>query len=202
MADVTLSARPAFHGLMMPVGEVSAPGVRVSERTDLSLATVIARRGRGAAAREAAATRYGLTPPDRAMWAAADGLTFVSTGPDAWFAVREGGGYELAGELRSALGEAASVSDQTDGYAVLWLSGPRIRDVFAKGIHLDLHPDVFPVGAAAVTDAAHIGVILWRLADRAADEPVFEVAIFRSYAGSFWRWLSSSAAEFGLAVDA
>jgi sarcosine oxidase gamma subunit len=25
--------------------------------------------------------------------------------------------------------------------------------------------------------------------------------VFRSYAGSFWHWLSASAAEFGLIVD-
>ncbi len=47
-----------------------------------------------------------------------------------------------------------------------------------------------------------MGVTLWRLEDAADGWPVFEFAVFRSLAGSFWHALSHSAAEFGLSVDA
>jgi sarcosine oxidase gamma subunit len=52
----------------------------------------------------------------------------------------------------------------------------------------------------ASTVASHIGITLWRLDDAADATPVFEVAVFRSLAGSFWHALAQSAAEFGLSV--
>ena len=45
-----------------------------------------------------------------------------------------------------------------------------------------------------------IGAILWRLPDHGDGSPVFEIAVFRSMAASFWHFLSLSAAEFGLKV--
>ncbi len=202
MADLTLKARTAFDGLLAPAGDAKEPGVRVAERADLSIATVLARKGQGEALAAAVSQRHGLGLPAGPARAAAGDLAFVSTGPGAWLALREGGGYGLAPELGEALRGLASVSDQTDGFAVLRLSGPRVRDVFAKGIHLDFDPGVFPVGTAAATDAGHIGIVVWRLDDGADGHPVFEVALFRSFAESFWRWLSESAAEYGLAVEA
>jgi hypothetical protein len=41
---------------------------------------------------------------------------------------------------------------------------------------------------------------LWRLHDGADGSSVFEIAVFRSFAASFWHALYSSAAEFRLAV--
>jgi sarcosine oxidase gamma subunit len=48
----------------------------------------------------------------------------------------------------------------------------------------------------ASTLASHVGATLWRLED-IDDLPVFEIAVFRSLAGSFWQTLTASAAEFG-----
>jgi sarcosine oxidase subunit gamma len=90
------------------------------------------------------------------------------------------------------------VSDQSDGYAVLRLGGRDVRSMLAKGIAVDLHPRVFRTGDAAVTQIAHMGVMLWQLDDR----PTYEIAVFRSLAGSFWHWMAASAEEFGLGFDA
>jgi methylglutamate dehydrogenase subunit D len=77
-----------------------------------------------------------------------------------------------------------------------------VRDALAKIIPLDVHPAAFRPGDVASTVASHMGVTLWRLEDAAHGSPVFEFAVFRSLAGSFWHALSLSAAEFGLGVDA
>ena len=53
---------------------------------------------------------------------------------------------------------SASVTDQSDGRVVLEISGPRVRDVLAKGVMLDLHERDFRPGATAVTLMAHTGV--------------------------------------------
>ena len=79
---------------------------------------------------------------------------------------------------------------------MLRLSGPRVRDVLAKGVPLDLHPKVFKPGDVATTLVAYIGVQT-RPARRA---PTYQLTAPRSMAGSFWSWLSASAAEFGYDV--
>lgn len=89
------------------------------------------------------------------------------------------------------------MSDQGDGYAVLHLAGPRVRDTLCKLVPVDMHPRTFKIGDVAVTVAAHIGATLRRLEDHADGSPVFEIAVFRSLATSFWQALSESAAEFG-----
>jgi len=87
------------------------------------------------------------------------------------------------------------VTDQSDSRLVLQLSGANVRDVLSKGVPLDLHPGVFKVGDVAVTPVAYMGVQIDRL-----DEASWQLTAPRSTAGSFWSWLSASAAEFGYDV--
>ena len=83
----------------------------------------------------------------------------------------------------SSLGPIATISDQTDAYVVLTLTGPKLRETLAKLIPIDLHPRSFQPGDAAQTLAHHISVILWRLED-VEGLPVFELAVPRSYSSS------------------
>jgi methylglutamate dehydrogenase subunit D len=180
LEPATLARRSAFDGLLQAVGAPDAAGIVVRECTDLQIATVIARRSFSMLADR--------VPTGR--------IAFIGTGPRTWLAVRKGGG-SLAVDLQRDLGETAAVTDQSDGYAVLRLSGPKVRATFEKGLSVDLHPRAFGVGDAAVTTCSHLGVILWQL-DAA---PTYEIALFRSLAADFWHWLSDSAAEFGLRVE-
>jgi sarcosine oxidase subunit gamma len=68
--------------------------------------------------------------------------------------------------------------------------------VLAKGLPIDLDPRAFPLGSAATSAISHIGVQLWQ----ADDTRSYDIAIFRSLSESFWRWLTTSAAEFGYEV--
>ena len=61
-----------------------------------------------------------------------------------------------------------------------------------------LQGHTFQPGSAALTAIALIGVQLWQV----DDTPTYDLAVFRSMAGSFWSWLSASAAEFGVEVAA
>ena len=90
----------------------------------------------------------------------------------------------------------ASISDQSGGRTVLRVSGPRARDVLAKGLPIDLHPRAFAPGSAATSTISLMGVQLWQV----DDAPSYDIALFRSLSASFWRWLTASAAEFGYEV--
>ncbi|WP_225769859.1 sarcosine oxidase subunit gamma [Inquilinus sp. Marseille-Q2685] len=195
-----LAPRSAFAGLLTPGRHGRAegdPGVTVRPRDDLSLARVIARKGRAGDLASTIRSRYGLDLPTAPKRVAQGGLAFIWSGPGQWLTAAEDG-RDLARELSEAIGSFAAVSDQSNGLAVLHVSGPRVRDTLIKGVGLDLHPRAFAPSDAAVTVIAHIGAQLWQLDDR----PTYEIAVYRSFAGSLWRWLDASAAEFGCAVGA
>ena len=121
--------------------------------------------------------------------------SLVWAGPDQWHLIAtDRNGFD---ELLRDLAPLAAVSDQSDGRAALRLSGPKLRETLAKGCMLDLHPSVFPAGAAALTAS-----LIWVCISGGSltiRNPVtlFEIMVARSMAGSFWSWLSASAAEFG-----
>jgi sarcosine oxidase subunit gamma len=192
------TARTAFEGLPLPVAD--GTGVQILNRDGRGLATILVKKGQGKVLAQRLQERYSITLPQGPQRAHSGNMSLIGTGPGAWFATSEHGGNSFAAELSSSLGELASISDQTDGYAVLRLSGPRLRDALAKLIPLDLYSSAFAVGQAASTSAAHIGVTLWRLEDDAHGAPVFEIALYRSFASSFWHALIESAAEFGVAA--
>ena len=157
-------------------------GVRARLCPDQPIISVLARKGRSLAA------QMGIA--DEPRQSAVDGTTALGIGPGRWLFV----GRSM-GELASRLGDSASLSDHSDGYALFEVWGPKVRDVLAKGVPVDLHPECF-TDDVAVTVVAHIGAIVWQSGpDR------FTLAVFRSYAGSFWHWLSASAASCGLVVE-
>lgn len=198
MPDPALRPSPAFGALLSPVG--TGGGVTVVERDGLGLANVLARRGKATALRERIRKLHGLDLPQGPTIAHAGAVTFIGTGPGAWLAIHEDRGNHFAQDLIQDVADFAAIADQSDAYAVLQLSGEKVRETLSKGFAIDLHPSAFGANAAAVTAAAHMGAILWRHGGAEAAAPAFAIAVFRSYAGSFWHWLAESAAEFGLTV--
>jgi sarcosine oxidase subunit gamma len=163
-----------------------AEGLTVQMREGLALATVMARKGVSA---QAIGEALSATAPEGPRIGVGEGLSLIGTGPGTWLALAEAGDADFEAGLRARLGPLASVSDQSSGYVVFRLAGPAARTLLQRGAPIDLHPAAFPAGGAAVTVIAHVGVILW-LADEA---PSFDVAVFRSFAGSFRHWLDAAA---------
>jgi sarcosine oxidase subunit gamma len=173
------------------------PGVTLTERVDLGLATTMARKGQPAELRSAVLAAYGIDLPDTSRHVAGHSVALIGTGPGQWLATSEAlANGALADDLAAKLKGLASVSDQSDGRAIVRIAGPRARDVLAKGLPIDLHPSVFAPSSAATSFIALIGVTLWQV----DDAPAYDIAVFRSLAGSFWKWLTDSAAEFGYEV--
>jgi heterotetrameric sarcosine oxidase gamma subunit len=199
MADRGLQARAPLSGFARP-GRFGAatpkPGLVIEERTDLALATLMARRGKERDLMHAVAAAYDLDLPDGPRVASKDGVSFAGIGIGQWLAAAEPGAIDFVSGLRRRLAGLGSIADQSDGRVVLRLSGDRVRDVLAKGVPIDLHPRNFKTGDVASTLVAHIGVQIEQLDDR----PTFQLMAFRSLAGSLWSWLTKSAAEFGYEV--
>ncbi|WP_407658661.1 sarcosine oxidase subunit gamma [Methylobacterium planeticum] len=183
-------ARAGRHG--RPQGE---PGVRLTLRDGVGLATVIAADGQEDALGRILADRFGWSLPGSGAATLVGERGLVWSAPGQWLAVAEARAG-LQG-LAEALRGVAAVTDQSDARAIVRVSGPRARGLLSKGVAVDLHPRAFAAGQAAVTSIAHIGAQIWQ-----RDEaPTYDLAVARSFAGSFWSWLSHAAAEFGYEVD-
>ncbi len=171
-----------------------AAGIRLTLLEGRGLATLVAADGGDDDLRSAVSEHLGLTLPEAGA-ATFDGERgLVWSAPGQWLAMAGTPG-DLRG-LPEALRGLAAVTDQSDGRAVVRVSGLRARAMLAKGVAIDLHPRAFGPGRAAVTSIAHIGVQLWQ---RDAG-PTYDITVARSFAGSFWGWLAHAAAEFGFEV--
>jgi sarcosine oxidase subunit gamma len=201
VSDLRLAPRSALHGFAVtgrygrPDG---APGVVLSERVNLGLATIAGRKGKADALAAAVRTSYGVDLPSDSSVATGPTVAFMGMAPGQWFAVSETlANGALADDLTAKLAGLASITDQSDGRAVVRISGLRARDVLAKGLPIDLHPGVFRTGSAATSTISHMGAQIWQV----DETPTYDIAVFRGFAGSFLRWITSSAAEYGYTVE-
>ncbi|RJF94705.1 sarcosine oxidase, gamma subunit [Oleomonas cavernae] len=165
-------------------------GVTAEVIEGLSIASVAERRHGAAGLAELMAINYGLTLPRRPAHVGAGALGAVAVGPGRWLVLG------APPDLGRSLHGVASVTEQSDGFVPVTLSGPSVLKCLAKGVPLDLHAAAFPPGSAATTIVAHIGVTLWCL----DATPRFALLIARSYWVSFMAWLIASGAEFGIEV--
>ena len=154
----------------------------------LALATVMARKGqaRRAGAARARGVRHRLPTDAAARGGRADRVRLGRAGPLARDGRRHRAAipFEHAAAGRACRASRRSATSRTAAPSIR-VSGPKARDALAKGVPIDLHPRAFRSGDAAVTTVAHIGVHLWQL----DDTPTYEIAVFRSFARDFWRWL-------------
>jgi sarcosine oxidase subunit gamma len=195
---VSLAERSALSGIAVPgrYGRAGATGIMIKERTDLAFASVTARREKHFGLFNAVNTAFGIALPDGPRRVTRGHVTFAGVGPDQWIASADGADAAgFAARVRARIGPFAAVSDQSDARLVLRLSGPRVRDVLAKGVPIDLHPKAFKPGDVACTIVGYINTQIDML-----DEATWQLAVPRSMAGSFWSWLTASAAEFGYDV--
>ena len=125
--------------------------VKITENTGIALASLTIRRGRGADfANAAASLNLTLHAPghasENAMWLA----------PDQWmieapFATHE----DIMAFLKSAFGDAASITEQTDAWVRFDLAGPDLPAMFDLLCNLDTR--AMQPGHATRTVIDHLG---------------------------------------------
>ncbi len=190
MANSILAAQSAFTDLKT----AKDAAITIEVLDDLTLASIASAKGKASEVKAAIQAAFGVTLPVAPERVTGNGIAFIWHGPDQWLAIANRGNAmrDLEVELKAVLAGLAAVVDQSDGRAVLRVSGPRVRDVLAKGVAIDLDPRAFKSNGVAITQASHIGIVLWQV----SDAPAFEIAMFRSFADSFATWLTHSAAEY------
>lgn len=166
-----LIAKSALEGRTVTVGTVTLAEV------DLGRITSIAVFPGGAKAVAKGLKTLGLAMPEPNSFVEKKGARIVWAGREQAF---------LTGVEPPAL-EGAAVTDQTDGWAVLSLSGAGAVDVLARLVPMDLRLAACPVGRALRTQLNHMNVVILRVGDHA-----FEIMGFRSMARTAWHELAAA----------
>lgn len=198
MADLTFMRQAPLDHLALPAQAREALGAAGLGLGEIRFAGVVNLRARrdDLAARQALEGALGAALPGVGKTAAAGAATLIGIGPDEWLAAG-GEGPALAERLAAACqGHFAGITDVSENYCTLVVSGPQSRTVLAKGCPLDLHPAVFQPGDAAGTLVAKATVVLRLL----ADGTTFHLLVRRSFADYLYRWLEDAGREFGVAV--
>ncbi|RUT98963.1 sarcosine oxidase subunit gamma [Mesorhizobium sp. USDA-HM6] len=201
MADFSWDVRSPLDRALVAgsYGGAGEAGVSLTEIRNFDLVQVMARRGKAAEMVKAAKTRFGAAAPETPKAVGTADATLIWSGPDQFFVLSKGGKHTIE-PLAPVFEASASLSDQSHARVLISISGAKARTMLAKLSSIDLHPDVFPIGAAAATSMDHTSVTLWRGKDREDGQAVFNLMVFATFAESLWNTMLDSAAEYGVAI--
>ncbi|TIV10350.1 MAG: sarcosine oxidase subunit gamma, partial [Mesorhizobium sp.] len=174
-------------------------GVTLTEIRNFDLVQVMARRGKAGEMIAAAKAHFGVAAPETPRAVSAADATLIWSGPDQFLVLSKGGKHSIEA-LAPGFAGSASLSDQSHARVLISVCGEKARAMLAKLSSIDLHPDVFAVGAAAATSMDHTSVTLWHGSDRDG-QAVFNLLVFATFAESMWHTILDSAAEYGVAID-
>ena len=166
-----LIAKSALEGRRVTLGTVT-----LAEADPGRVTSIAVLHGQAKAVAKGLKT-LGLAMPSPNSFAEKKGLRIVWTGHEQAF---------LIGEIPTEI-DGASVTDQTDGWTTLALSGAGAVDVLARLVPVDLRLRAFPVGGALRTGLNHMNAVILRTGDHS-----FEVMVFRSMARTAWHELENT----------
>jgi len=114
----------------------------------------------------------------------ASGRRLLKTGAEQyWIIASEADDLRL--DMPASTGAITSLSHSR---TCMYIEGPQAAAVLAKGVPLDLHPDVFRVDHFALTGIHHTPVLIHRTAPER-----YEIYALRTYALTVWEWLTDAA---------
>ncbi len=109
-------------------------------------------------------------------------------GPGRWLLLGETESKTGGEDLVGVLSQEMAVSDVTDGYLVVELSGPRLHALLAMGTSLDLGQEAAASGRSAVTRFAELPALLLLLEHERA-----RILVERASRAYVWAWLNRAA---------
>lgn len=131
--------------------------VSIEMGEDFALASVTGRLGRDIALQDF----LGFSLPAVGGYLRGGSFGAFWTGPDQWFIEAPYHSHpDLAVTVKAVLGDAASVTEQSDGWLRFVLAGPHVLQMLERMCALDLAQ--MPTGSASRCQIEHIGCfVLW-----------------------------------------
>jgi sarcosine oxidase subunit gamma len=115
-------------------------------------------------------------------------------GPNEWIIqCADNEKNSLMNNIRSQLSsEHFSLTDISDYYLTIRLSGKNSNEILSKGTPLDLKSYICNKDMCAQTYIAKATVLI----DRLSNEPMYDISVRWSYAEYLWEWLVDASYEF------
>jgi sarcosine oxidase subunit gamma len=130
----------------------------ITERFDVALASVAARKGR-IGDLSAAATAAGVPLPGPTTYQQGAPFSAFWVAPEMWFVEAPFATHELIADLlKSTLGDAASITEQTDAWVAFDLAAADLAPILERLCNVDFR--AVPDGHATRTMMEHLGVYL------------------------------------------
>jgi sarcosine oxidase, subunit gamma len=137
---------------------VTHGGLSISERIDIALGSVAARKTRMDDVAKAAQAA-GVPLPGPATYRQGTPYSAFWTAPEMWFVEAPYTSHEhIADHLGAAFGDAASITEQTDAWVVFDLEAQDLAPVFERLCNVDFLGS--PNGYATRTAMEHLGIYL------------------------------------------
>lgn len=156
--DLALTARSPLAGYDEDFG-----GVRIAETPGFALVSIATSEANKAALKKDVAKAYGLTLPDGDKSAAKGAVTFISSAASQWLLrFPHSDRADPSADVRAKLGGQPSITDQSDNWVQIEISGDRSTDVLERICPLDLSDQNFTAGSAGRTSMEHLGAIIQR----------------------------------------
>ncbi|MBM3569056.1 MAG: hypothetical protein FJX46_09915 [Alphaproteobacteria bacterium] len=169
-------------------------GVRLRQRWPLA-AIQIVRLGPGDD--KAPADALGAALPAMGRSAVSGSGTLLWIGPGRWLTIMPVGAAARTLAVLAELNRTRwAVEELGSSRCAIRAGGPMAATLLAQGCAVDFHPQVFAIGAVAVTALHHMGVAIHRL-----DSDTWDIYVSRSFARDLWERLCHGAEQFGLAIE-
>ncbi|MEQ8333258.1 sarcosine oxidase subunit gamma family protein [Nisaea sp.] len=197
MADLeTLTARTPLDPLDIVIGGPSDAGVTL---TEIPFQTRLVLRGLPSDKKFVSTVKKALgveLPAKPGTVASSKTARVLWTGPNEWMVYSDDTG--LAAALTKAVSNLhAAVTDVTEHYTLIRLSGRHARDVMIKGCAIDLHPREFGPGQCAQSHLGRITVLF----DQTDETPSYDILVRASFAEYLWMYLEDAGLEFGVRIE-
>lgn len=178
MPEFTLTATSALGGFSHETDDIS-----VREITGRAIVSIAQNKSGFAALSDAFKAALGtpLPTPGKTATSPTRNTTLFSAALDQWFALFDEDDQSATAFIAPITGENAAITDQSDSWVHLRVSGPKARDALVRICPINLHAGAFPQGSVARTTMEHMGAIILN----PDDIDVFDLLAPRSSAKSF-----------------
>ena len=163
-------------------------GITIAENPRLAMASLTARAGRDKDVARAGKKLMGFDLPGPGAMAATGDWAGFWTGPGQWMLTAPFASHEdIAGLVKDAVKDAASVTEQTDGWVRFEVTGARVPDMLERLCNVDVR--AMQAGQAVRSQIEHLGTFV--LCQKAG--AAFGLITLRSAAASMVHALETAA---------
>ena len=179
-------------------------GTSLIEVTGLSMVSVAPFAGSQAAFQTAIAKLFKTDKSDSPKPSATMALDqsgkqlciLMPSAQNQWFLCFDDDGTNPIDAAKTLIGKSLSkqmaMTDQSDSWVILALSGPQSRQTLSRICPIDCGVSAMPIGTTARTSMEHLGAIITRRPDEGDHQPCFWLLSARSSAASFLHAITGS----------